>query len=312
MQPNYTVQSNNIFKCICGFLNSSIGGTLYIGVNDQGYVTGLSQDMQYLKNQNFDSFVRLSIIDPLIKLIGKDVMTYVHVEAGFNNEVAIIKVQPFPFGVVEMNGEAYIRIDRETRLVTDKVRAQITHEKMLKDKVKADNLSNLQQAKFSRFKAILHDYESSNSGTIADREVEVYQISPDDGMFSAFDCSDKCCKIFSISRMKYVELTDKKCEYQSFYQDIPADAFHMTGTPKYNVSLQLDLYAKNLLIEQYPRTKKDIKKDAHDDNVWYYSAKITGLTALARFYIGLADHIKISEGPELKDFISQYIQNNLK
>lgn len=312
MQPNLAQQSANIFKAICGFLNSSIGGTLYIGVNDQGYLTGLSQDMQYLKCQNFDTFARVYIIDPLISKFGKDVMTYVHVDSGFDGEVAIIKVEPFPFGVVEMNGISYVRVDRETREMTDRVKAQITHEKLLKDREKADNLLNLQQAKYACCRAILHDYASSNGGTISNREVEVYEVLPDDGLAACFDCGSRTCKFFSIARMKYVEVTEKGWENQHLHKNMPIDSFRMSGQPKYSVSLQLDLHAKNLLTEQYRRTEDDLSKDANDTNVWYYSAKVAGLDALARFYIGLADHIKIIEAPELQRYVADYVSKHLK
>ncbi|MDE6339462.1 MAG: ATP-binding protein, partial [Muribaculaceae bacterium] len=311
MQPNPSLQSANIFKGICGFLNSSIGGTLYIGVNDQGYVTGLSQDLRYLKCQTFDTFARVHIMDPLIKLFGKDVMTYVHIDPGFDGEVAIIKVEPFPFGVVEMNGISYVRVDRETRQMTDRVKAQITHEKLLKDRGKADNLLNLQQAKYNRCKAILHDYASSNGGTISNREVEVYEVFPEDGLAACFDCGSRSCKFFSIGRMKYVEITDKNWENQHSHRNMYIDSFRMSGEPRYSVSLQLDLHAKNLLVEQYPRTENDLSKDANDTNVWYYSAKVSGLDALARFYLGLADHIRILDAPELQEYISNYVSTHL-
>lgn len=311
MQPNLTLQSANIFKGICGFLNSSIGGTLYIGVNDQGYVTGLSQDMHYLNCHNFDTYARVYIIDPLIKHCGKEVMTYVHIDSGFDGEVAVIKVDPFPFGVVEMDGVAYVRVDRETRRMTDRVKAQITHEKFLRDRGDADNLLNLQQAKFSRRRVILHDYASSNGGTITDREVEVYDVLPEDGLVACYDCGDNSCKFFSISRMKYVEFTDKGWENQRRHIKMEIDAFRMAGEPRYNVSLQLDLHAKNLLVEQYPRTEGDLSKDANDTDVWYYSAKLAGLEAPARFYAANADHIRILDAPELQATVEDYVRRNL-
>ena len=36
--PNQPQQTTNVLRAICGFLNSQIGGTVYVGVNDQGYV----------------------------------------------------------------------------------------------------------------------------------------------------------------------------------------------------------------------------------------------------------------------------------
>ena len=310
MQPNLTLQSNNIFKGICGFLNSSIGGTLYIGVNDQGYVTGLQQDFAYLKCKNFDVYARVHIMDPLIRHFGKEVMTYVHIDSGFDGEVAVIKVDPFPFGVVELNGVSYVRADRETREMTDKVKAQITHEKLLKDREKADNLVNLQQSRFNKCRAILHDYASSNGGTIKDREVEVYDILPEDGLAACYDCASKSCKFFSISRMNYVEVTPRKWEFERFHLPMNIDAFRTSGEQRHTISLQLDLHAKNILVERYPRTKEDISKDANDTNVWYYTGKVASPDPLTRFYVSLADHIRILDAPALRESVEKYLQNN--
>ena len=58
MQPNETVQELNVFRGVCAFLNSTTGGTLYIGVNDQGYVVGIDNDMKYLRFNNIDVIYR--------------------------------------------------------------------------------------------------------------------------------------------------------------------------------------------------------------------------------------------------------------
>lgn len=311
MQPNLTLQSDNIFKGICGFLNSSIGGTMYIGVNDQGYVTGLTEDFRYLKCQSFDTYARRHIMDPLIKLCGKDIMTYVHIDSGFDDSVAIIRVEPFPFGVVEMKGIAYIRVDRETRQMTDRVKAQITHEKLLKDKEQADNLRKLQQAMYTRRKAILHGYASSNGGTISDREVEVYEVHPEDGLVACLDCSGNSCKFFGISRIGYVEITDRPWKNSHLHKKMNLDSFRISGEQSHPVSLQLDLHAKNVMVERYPRTKDDIVKDPNDTNVWYYTSRIAGIDVLARFYAGLADHIKILDAPTLTRAVDEYVKKYL-
>ena len=51
MKADEFAQNTNIMKAICAFLNSTTGGTLYLGVNDQGYVVGIDNDMKYLKMQ---------------------------------------------------------------------------------------------------------------------------------------------------------------------------------------------------------------------------------------------------------------------
>ena len=43
MRADVDVQTQNVLKEICGFINAE-GGTLYIGVNDDGLASGLEQD----------------------------------------------------------------------------------------------------------------------------------------------------------------------------------------------------------------------------------------------------------------------------
>lgn len=58
MSANMKMQSRNVFKGICAFLNSMIGGTLYLGVDDRGYVIGLENDLDQIKG-SLDSYIRL-------------------------------------------------------------------------------------------------------------------------------------------------------------------------------------------------------------------------------------------------------------
>ena len=78
------------------------------------------------------------------------------------------------------------------------------------------------------------------------------------------------------------------------------------------VSLQLDLFAKNLLIEEFPSSKEFIKPHKGDDNIWYFDTNIYQVEGLARFYIGLANHIKILKAPELEKFIASFVKENLQ
>lgn len=77
------------------------------------------------------------------------------------------------------------------------------------------------------------------------------------------------------------------------------------------VSLQLDLMAKNLLVEEFPSAKEFIKPHKGDDNIWYFDTDVYQIEGLARFYIGLANHIKILNAPELEKFIASFVKDNL-
>ncbi|MBR6283389.1 MAG: ATP-binding protein [Muribaculaceae bacterium] len=50
MQPNERVQMHELMMVVCSFLNAK-GGTLYVGVNNQGMAVGLTDDFIYLNNR---------------------------------------------------------------------------------------------------------------------------------------------------------------------------------------------------------------------------------------------------------------------
>ena len=54
-QPNQKVLEKVISKTIAAFMNSE-GGTLFIGVDDDGNVIGLENDYLLLKKRNSDGF----------------------------------------------------------------------------------------------------------------------------------------------------------------------------------------------------------------------------------------------------------------
>ncbi len=110
----------------------------------------------------------------------------------------------------------------------------------------------------------------------------------------------------NISRIGYVEVLDEEWKYTASHTSIAVDAFHMSGENPIKVSLQLDLMAKNLLLEEFPRTKKDITPDAKDENVWYLSTDVYALEGIGRFYIGLANHIKILDALELQEYVNNF------
>lgn len=53
---------------IASFMNTE-GGTLYIGVNDKGYLTGLDQELRFAHNDS-DVYLR-SVNQNVIRLLGK-------------------------------------------------------------------------------------------------------------------------------------------------------------------------------------------------------------------------------------------------
>lgn len=305
MQPDESKQTKNILRGVCAMLNSNTGGTLYLGVSDQGYVVGLKSDLDYLKVKNLDTYMRVYVQDKIKTHLGIEVLPNIRLETMYDDQVVAIHIEPFAYKIVELNGKAYIRANMETREMNDTMRQNLLEKKLMTNRSKVANVSMLMQAIQERKQVILHNYSSSNSGSITNRHLEVYNIETNHNLLMAFDLKDNKCKVFNINRIGYIEILEKSWEHVFNHKPIKVDHFHMSGTEKTKCFLELDMLARNLLIEEFPTAKDDITK-AGDDNTWYFSTEVYGMSGIGRFYIGLANHIKIVDAPELKKYAKEF------
>jgi predicted HTH transcriptional regulator len=67
-----------VLKTLAGFMNSPIGGTLLIGVADNGEVIGLEKDYQTLKRPDQDGFEQ-AVMTAVSANLGADLCAFVHV-----------------------------------------------------------------------------------------------------------------------------------------------------------------------------------------------------------------------------------------
>lgn len=311
MQPDEYAQNLNVLKGVCAFLNSTTGGTLYLGVNDQGMVVGIDNDMKYLNYHTIDSYMRY-VQDTAKKHFGIDTLPYLRIEPLYDNTVVAIHVEPHPYRVVELNNTAYLRVNAESREMPEQMRKEQLARKVFTNEGKAAALSRLQHAQTQKKCVVLHDYASSNSGKVSDRFVEAYDVRPEDGLVICYDRRKFTTRVFNINRIGYVEIKeDEPWKYPASHDKIEVDVFHMTGEKPIHISLQLDLMAKNLLIEEFPRAKNSVKPHKGDDNIWYFDTEVYQLEGVGRFYMGLANHIKILDAPELKQYVNDFSKKYL-
>lgn len=305
---NQIQQGKNVMRGVCAFLNSSTGGNLYIGVNDQGYVSGIENDMKYLKCNTIDSYTRYIQDKLIIPYLGMDAATHVKIEPLHENRVVVLHVEPHPYQVVELDNEAYIRVNNESRVMDETTKHDMMAQKISKQKEKAANVSLLQRARQLQRCVILHRYASSHSGKVADRHVEPYDIKVQDNLLMAYDNDRRDNRVFNLNRIDYVEILDENWGNKALHQIIEVDSFHLSGSKAINIELKLDMLARNQLIEEFPRTSSHIKPDKNDDNVWYYNDEVRSIVGIARFYMGLADHIEIINAPELVDYVKEMLK----
>ena len=168
----------------------------------------------------------------------------------------------------------------------------------------AIKLFALNDAMHKKKRVVLKSYESAHSGTVLDRTVEPYRYTEGCMAIWAYDVENKDCRIFKVSRIGKVQITDIDWQNESEHRDGFVDAFRMAGTERYHVRLELSLRAKNLLTEEFPLAVKDIRME---NDKWIYEGEVTHMAGIGRFVIGLIRDIRILESDELRSYISEYL-----
>lgn len=92
---NPELQETEIMQIICGFMNST-GGTLYLGVNNYGYESGLDDDLSYLKMTLDNLNVRID--NTVRRRLGANAGNYVRIQRDpeAKRDVLMIRVEPSP------------------------------------------------------------------------------------------------------------------------------------------------------------------------------------------------------------------------
>ena len=303
-------QKLTILRGVCAFLNTRVGGTLYLGVDDLGYIKGVQEDIKYMEKtaygnyKGIDGYVRY-ITDEAKKYFDISMMTNIRITPMYDGQVVAITVAPFEYDIVKVDGEAFIRINSETIRMSESMRRQLMAHRILSKKEDAANVAALMDAIESKRQVILHGYSSSSSGEIKDRIVEPFAFASGQKTVWCYEVASKANKVFKVDRISNVEIKAERWEYETHHRQGKMDIFRMTGETPTSVKLQLSLRAKNVLVEEYPEAEKDLIPTDNDD-IWMLDTQVYRMEGIGRFYIGLAGEIEIIDAPQLKEYAVQY------
>ena len=115
-----------VAKTVAGFLNAS-GGTLIVGVSDDGSAVGIDDDLELMKKPNLDHY-ELWLSDHLGHCLGRNAVTHVRVSFEPVDQATVCRVDiapsPRPVFLNEPGGQRgadmYVRTGNSTRkLLTD-------------------------------------------------------------------------------------------------------------------------------------------------------------------------------------------------
>lgn len=173
----------------------------------------------------------------------------------------------------------------------------------------AANVEALAAAIKHRKQVILKQYESAHSNEAKDRLVEPIEFTANMIDIWAYDVENKDNRMFKVMRIHEVQETDNDWAFQSEHIVPRPDVFRMTGPLDEQITLQLDTRAKSLLLEEFPLSEKDLRRE---EGKWILSTTIHSLEGAGRFVIGLAADVKILEGEQLREYVKEYDQKYIQ
>lgn len=172
----------------------------------------------------------------------------------------------------------------------------------------AVNVEALGKAVKGKRKAVLRNYESGNSHTVRDRIVEPFAFTTNFIDVWAFDLEDNRVKTFKISRIETVEICEEEWTNEEGHIQNGMDIFRMTGYEGKTITMEMSMYAKDLLLEEYPLAEKQIHKSG---DKWILQTEVFNFAGACRFYTGLAGQIRIVESNEFRNYVKEYVGRNL-
>lgn len=119
MHEDLAAQTKKILSEICAFLNAD-GGTLYLGVNDQGYESGLEEDLKLQRfngsTDRYEDYLQNIITQKMSQEAAH--LVKMHWDEGAKKDVLVIDIEPSADPIM-LDGDYYERMGKSARKVND-------------------------------------------------------------------------------------------------------------------------------------------------------------------------------------------------
>ena len=112
-------------------------------------------------------------------------------------------------------------------------------------------------------------------------------------------------KLFKTSRIGSVKVLDEAWQHADKHHEGYIDIFRMTGFKQQRVRLEIGMLARNLLLEEYPLSERDMVE--LDEGRWMLDTMVCNYLGIGRFVLGLMSDIKIVDSPEFEEYIRDEI-----
>lgn len=176
----------------------------------------------------------------------------------------------------------------------------------LLDVHRARVVQRLNEAIRQNRRARLLRYQSTNSGTVRDRDVEPLAFSEDYATLNAVEVESGQLRTYKTRRIQDVCLLDQPCTLGK--PDEVLDAFGMTGPDWLPVELRLTMRAYRLLVEEHPGSRAFVAPEPSAPE-WPYRFRglVRDFAGVGRFVLGLPTEIEVVGPDEFRRFLREKV-----
>lgn len=185
-----------------------------------------------------------------------------------------------------------------------KLAAFLNYDKTIENyirKEKSAKIQALHKAIKQKKQLMLVNYSSGNSETIKNRTVEPFEFKNNFDLVWAFDTELKQNRQFKVCRIQDIIESPISWEYEKLHRSKPVDVFRNTGDLNKQIDFKMNLKAKNLMIEEYPLSERELEKLA--GNQFRLNIQVAKYEGPGRFVLGLIDDIQVIGDDGFRDYL---------
>lgn len=140
-------------------------------------------------------------------------------------------------------------------------------------------------------------YASSHSGVVRDRWVEPFDFTTDYNQVWCYDLEDERNKLFKTIRIGEVEILEDGWMAEAMHERGFVDIFRFSGPERYRVKMELDVRARNVMVECFPLAEREMTMV--EDGKWLLDTVVCGLMGVQSFELTVAG-VKIVESEKME------------
>ena len=150
----------------------------------------------------------------------------------------------------------------------------------------AENVHALIEAIDGKRQVRLVDYASSHSGVVRDRWVEPFDFTTDYNQVWCYDLGDEKNKLFKTTRIGRVDVQKEEWTAEEKHERGFVDVFRFSGPERYRVKMELDVRARNFMVECFPLSEQYIVMV--EEGKWLLDTVVCGMVGAQSFELTVA------------------------